>query len=232
MKWKHRMSQQFQVKDSGERRNFDTGAKRDVDYNKPRFDLIPTTVLQKIIQCRDQFKQPISDRIDDDIKAEIWNLGLAWSITIDDDFLLRLIWLVLDIICLQEKDNLLSSNPKWYGGFHRISPKTYLRLANHYGKGAQKYDAWNWSKGMPLSVFYASLMRHIFAIVQDETEEDHLSAIFFNAACILHFRIIKRDDVDDITPRITEWRNTQSRTPKNDIDIDVELKRIQSETSS
>lgn len=202
----------FDIKDSGERRDFKSGAKRDVDHDKPRFDLIPMTVLQKIIEYYPNVKEldVDSDELNDDAKARMWSLGLLWGATADENLLLEVAWMSLSAICRQERDTTLRVDGSLYGGLHLISPNTYLRIANHYGGGAKKYDPWNWSKGMPLSVFHASLMRHIFAIVQDKTDEDHLSGIFFNAAAILHFKIIKRKDVDDVTPRIIEWEKTSN----------------------
>lgn len=38
----------FETKDSGERRSFETGAVRDTDVNKPRFDLIPPHALWRV----------------------------------------------------------------------------------------------------------------------------------------------------------------------------------------
>lgn len=204
-------NKQFEIKDSGERRSFDTGAKRDVDHDKPRFDLVPTTVLKKVIEFyqNEGYAEQMPKYIDDELKAKMWSLGLQWGDTANDDLLLEMIWIVLDVIREQEDDKLLLIDKNMYLGFHLISPRTYLRIANHYGGGAKKYDPWNWSKGMPLSVFHASLMRHIFAIIEGKTDEDHMSAIFFNIAAILHFRIIERVDVDDVTPRLDEWNGNE-----------------------
>jgi len=42
------MAKQFEIKDSGERQNFDGGAVRDTDDGKPRFDLIPPLAEQRV----------------------------------------------------------------------------------------------------------------------------------------------------------------------------------------
>jgi hypothetical protein len=207
------MAKQFgEIEDSGERRGFDSGAKRDVDDNKPRFDLIPITVLRKVVQCYDYYRHMKIDQSDfvaqktsSKLKARMLSLGFLWGASANDEILMELIWICIKIIGLQENDIALPVESNKFHEFHIISPKTYLRIANHYSGGAKKYDPWNWSKGMPHSVFHASLMRHIFKVIDDETNEDHWSAIFFNAAAILHFNIIKRDDVDDVTPRLKEW---------------------------
>lgn len=38
----------FVIKDSGERQGFDTGAVRDTDEGKPRYELLPITALKRI----------------------------------------------------------------------------------------------------------------------------------------------------------------------------------------
>lgn len=206
------MGNKFEIKDSGDRRDFDSGATRDVDHDKPRFDLIPVTVLQRMITYYPDFKTGDDfNGLDDDLKARILSLGFKWGIEPDERFLLDIAWISIRAIQKQEEDGSLRVAGHLYSGFHLITPKTYVRLANHYGGGAKKYNPWNWSKGMPLSVFHASLMRHIFDIIADKTDEDHLSAIFFNVAAILHFQIIKKEDVDDVTPRLAEWFQTKSR---------------------
>jgi len=42
------MSDKFEIKDSGKREDFDGGAVRDTDDNKPRYDLIPPTALRRL----------------------------------------------------------------------------------------------------------------------------------------------------------------------------------------
>ncbi len=61
-----------------------------------------------------------------------------------------------------------------------IHPYFTFRVGLHLGKGAIKYDEWNWYKGMPLSDWYASLKRHVEALGMGLNDEDHLSAIAFN----------------------------------------------------
>lgn len=96
-----------EVKDSGKRQEFATGARRDTQENKPRYDLIPLHPL--------------------------------------------------------------------------------YRLAMHYTNGAVKYGEHNWTKGMELSRFYASLFRHMTAWAEGDRSEDHLGAVAWNAFALMHF---------------------------------------------
>lgn len=56
------------------------------------------------------------------------------------------------------------------------------RLALHYEKGASKYDARNWEKGLPLSNFFDSAMRHLIQWSLGNDDEDHLIAVIWNIA--------------------------------------------------
>lgn len=55
-----------------------------------------------------------------------------------------------------------------------------LRLSKHYESGAKKYGRWNYTKGIPLSSFMDSSLRHIFKYLAGWDDEDHLSAAAFN----------------------------------------------------
>lgn len=61
-----------------------------------------------------------------------------------------------------------------------IHPYFLMRLGMHLARGAIKYDAWNWAKGMPVSEFMASASRHMTQFMCGENSEDHLAAIAFN----------------------------------------------------
>lgn len=103
----------FVVKDSGKRQKFDTGAVRDIQVGKGRFDLLP--------------------------------------------------------------------------------PKAIERMAKHYESGAVKYDDNNYLKGMPISRFLDSCLRHINKYRCGESDEDHLIAAAWNLFAIVETEeLIKR----------------------------------------
>lgn len=55
-----------------------------------------------------------------------------------------------------------------------------LRLSRHYEHGAKKYGRFNWQKGIPISSFMDSALRHIMKYLDGWDDEDHLSAAAFN----------------------------------------------------
>ncbi len=79
------------------------------------------------------------------------------------------------------------------GRYDLISPIAMQRLADHYENGATKYDPRNWEKGMPLSVFLDSMERHLTKFREGHREEDHMSAVGWNAFGLIHTEeMIKR----------------------------------------
>jgi len=59
------------------------------------------------------------------------------------------------------------------------------RVMKRYLDGAEKYGQNNWMKGMPLSVYYDSTMRHLQAWWNEEDDEDHLAAAAWNMLCAI-----------------------------------------------
>lgn len=102
-KERHPEKEGYEIKDSGKRKKFGTGAQRDLSSGKGRFDLLP------------------------------------WQ--------------------------------------------TIRALAIHYEMGANKYDERNWEKGIPVSRFVDSAMRHLAQFVDGEDDgENHLISALWNIA--------------------------------------------------
>lgn len=134
----------IQTKRTNGDQTFDTGAMRESQDGKPRYDKIPQEIIeywQKLyggtVFVPDREAQPITDFADSDIRIDL------------------IPYLVLN------------------------------RLGALYGRGAKKYADNNWKRGMPISRFYASLLRHTYQWAQGDTSEDHLAAIMWNAAGIM-----------------------------------------------
>lgn len=65
-------------------------------------------------------------------------------------------------------------------------------LAEHYGRGALKYEDRNWEKGYPWSLSYAALLRHLTAWWEGEDDDpetgsSHLAAVAWHAFALLEF---------------------------------------------
>lgn len=71
------------------------------------------------------------------------------------------------------------------GRFDLLPAYTITRLAKHYEKGAKKYDARNWEKGIPLSRYIDSALRHLFNHQDGQRDEDHMAAALWNITCFI-----------------------------------------------
>jgi hypothetical protein len=89
------------------------------------------------------------------------------------------------------------------GRYDLITPIGLHRLALHYENGARKYKDRNWEKGMPLSWFLDSAIRHLFSYLAGDRSEDHLAAVAWNAMGFIHIEQLIKDgklpkELDDI----------------------------------
>jgi hypothetical protein len=83
-----------------------------------------------------------------------------------------------------------------------LIPKDFLwAFAEHYGKGAEKYEERNWERGYKWSLSFAALQRHANTLemgedLDPETESHHALAIAWHAAALFCFynRGIGTDD--------------------------------------
>lgn len=89
------------------------------------------------------------------------------------------------------------------GRYDLLSPIALRRLAQHYATGAEKYGASNMRKGLPLSRYLDSGMRHFTQLLAGDTSEDHCAAVLWNLCEFLHTqdRIVAKvlsADLDDL----------------------------------
>lgn len=71
-----------------------------------------------------------------------------------------------------------------------------LRLSRHYEAGAVKYGLRNWEKGIPVSSFMDSAIRHIFCYMMGWDDEDHLAATAFNVLGAMQMEEARPDMLD------------------------------------
>lgn len=88
------------------------------------------------------------------------------------------------------------------GRFDLVPPEALWELAEHYGKGCNKYSPRNWEKGYAWSLSFSALMRHLYQWVMGEkydkeTGTHHLIAVAWHAFALFTFdlRGLGTDDV-------------------------------------
>lgn len=71
-----------------------------------------------------------------------------------------------------------------------------MRVSEWYTLGAKNYGDNNWRLGQPQSVCVGSLLRHLTKYCMGMRDEDHLSAIVFNALSIMNVDMYHSNNKD------------------------------------
>ena len=132
------------ILDSGKRREFKSGAVRDIDVEKGRCDLMPLNVIAKLVN--------------DDTLLYIYKYQETGSV-----------------------ENLYTAIELFIKFRLYISiPEAMLQVSKHYAEGAKKYAERNWEKGLPISSFIDSAVRHFLKYIGNYTDEPHDRAFLWN----------------------------------------------------
>ena len=147
------------ILDSGERREFASGAVRDVQEGKGRCDLLP------LYEVGRYFELGGADILD---------------IETNDGFIFECIGAFLrdenrDINYIYSAISAFISIE--YDGNGK---KAILELSKHYEEGARKYDERNWEKGIPLHCYIDSGIRHLLKWMDGWEDEPHGRAFLWN----------------------------------------------------
>ena len=143
---------QPQILDSGNRREFETGAVRDMQEGKGRCDLLPLDVIAQILG---------GENVD--------------SVIIQIHEFMR----TGDIVFLYDALELFRN----IQGFDNET--IILELAKHFEAGAKKYPPNNWKKGIKLSSYVDSAVRHYLKFLRGDTDEPHDRAFMWNIVCAI-----------------------------------------------
>ena len=144
-----------QILDSGNRRQFETGAVRDIQEGKGRCDLMPLDVvvdyLDNATGCGYNM---VLARINRFIETgKLYNLHHAVAIFTEQHW---------------ENDHTM-----------------LLEVAKHFEEGAKKYGENNWQKGIPVHCYIDSAVRHYLKFLRGDKDEPHDRAFCWNILCAI-----------------------------------------------
>ena len=147
------------IKDSGNRTKFATGAVRDIQQGKGRFDLMPLDIMENLFWAYERGISVASGMISE-VVAYINNFK-------NDGISVNLLQAVCCYAKATRKDIFA----------------LMLDVAKHFENGALKYGERNWEKGIPISRYIDSALRHLMKDLAGETDEDHAAAFIWNCMC-------------------------------------------------
>lgn len=145
------------IKDSGNRREFETGAVRDSNEangeTKGRCDLLPLDVVANQLGTTDE---------PDLVLAEVH----LFTVTSNVERLYHAL--------------------EYFRNLWGVDTETmWLEIAKHMADGAKKYAEDNWKKGIPVKFYIDSAVRHYFKFLRGDTDERHDRAFCWNIACCI-----------------------------------------------
>ena len=147
------------IKDSGNRTKFETGAVRDIQQGKGRFDLMPLDIMADLFWSHRHSTAKELVTISD-IVANIDSFGRTG--------LSRYLMEAVDGYASMTKKDIF---------------RLMLDVARHFENGALKYGVHNREKGIPISRYIDSALRHLMKDLAGETDEDHAAAFIWNCMC-------------------------------------------------
>ena len=147
----------MEILDSGNRREFATGAVRDIQEGKGRCDLLPLDIVAKCIPTH-EIRNTTGDRILMAISE--------FTKTNDRGFL----YYCLDAFAKYQNVDL---------------PTMFLEVSKHFEEGAKKYGEYNWQKGIPTHCYIDSAVRHYLKYLRGDSDEPHDRAFVWNIMCCI-----------------------------------------------
>jgi hypothetical protein len=159
------------IKDSGKRREFCSGAIRDIQEGKGRCDLMPLDVLSKIYLDRSP------------------HVGRGFVLACIHDFMST-----DDIGHLIDAIECFLLNEASWGD--RNWSTMFLELSKHFEEGAKKYGENNWQKGIPTHCYIDSAVRHYLKYLRGDDDEPHDRAFVWNIVCCI-WTCIHKPELND-----------------------------------
>lgn len=151
------------LKDSGDRREFESGARRDMARGKGRCDLLPMSALVSMLSEEyTMFFEHIH----------------SYQMTGSVDELKKVLSEAVKLPLFPELDKSQMSEEAY-------AANMLLEVAKHFEAGAEKYGDNNWRKGIPTSVYLDSAIRHLLKTIRGDKDEPHNRAVIWNLLCCL-----------------------------------------------
>lgn len=162
------------ILDSGNRREFETGAVRDIQEGKGRCDLLPFDI--------------IADYYDSDsiryMTTDVCTSHRAFSV-----------FTYIQTFVNSDNCNCLYDAIRCADIFEDDATM-FLEVSEHFEEGAKKYGENNWQKGIPTHCYIDSAIRHYLKYLRGDTDERHDRAFCWNLLCCA-WTCINKPELDD-----------------------------------
>ena len=155
-----------EIKDSGDRTEFETGAVRDMHEGKGRCDLLPLEEVCDLINY--------SKGEDIKLAGSALDMFCKW------------------IGYARNGEPYEYHRHFFYSALERFAkandwdaPTMLLEVAQHFEQGAVKYGEYNWQKGIKAHSYVDSSIRHYLKWMRGDNDERHDRAVVWNWLCLM-----------------------------------------------
>lgn len=153
------------ILDSGNRREFESGAVRDIQEGKGRCDLLPLDVVSKLLD--DEFFNYIDHFRNDGDVSSLYKALNYFSVRF---------W-------MDKNDSV--DGQRYYPKRTIAYAEMCLEVAKHFEEGCKKYGENNWRKGIPVHCYIDSAVRHYLKYLATWEDEPHDRAVIWNLMCAI-----------------------------------------------
>ena len=192
------------ILDSGQRREFETGAVRDIQEGKGRCDLLPLSQIGIYLSF---YKNEDGKQIYEGSADVLNNLN---------EFLKK-----HDKMFIYSAIAAFMYNKNSADGDTPI--KMVLELSKHYEEGAKKYEERNWERGIPAHCFLDSGVRHYLKYLDKWEDEPHDRAFLWNMFGLI-WTLENHPELDDLPKYVILNEETETtETTENTEQVKGEL---------
>ena len=169
-----------ELKDSGVRRQFETGAVRDSADGRGRCDLLPLDIVAELLNmyCIDNEDPNELHDVEGDVHEILKSIN-EFIRTGNTRDIYNAIGYFIEI-----------------SGFKTI-PMAMIEVSKHYEDGARKYAERNWEKGIPCHCYVDSGIRHLLKWLDGWDDEPHNRAFLWNMLGLL-WTVKHRPECNDL----------------------------------
>lgn len=154
------MNTERKILDSGNRREFDSGAVRDIAEGKGRCDLLPLDT--------------VGDYLIDALPTNGDSEGYSFILHSINSFIRT------------GNKEYIHAAIQAFSALNKLTPLgALLEVSKHYEEGAKKYAERNWEKGIPCHCYVDSGVRHLLKWIDKWDDEPHARAFLWNMVGLL-----------------------------------------------
>jgi len=151
------------IKDSGNRRKFESGAVRDIQEGKGRCDLLPLGVVADLMGLKELMRIHEFKSTGDVIP--LFDALKEFS----------------SIYMTKDENGKITE----YDSKEKELSDMMLEISIHFEEGAKKYGENNWRKGIPAYCYIDSAVRHYLKWIRGDNDEPHDRAFAWNLLCCI-----------------------------------------------